>query len=257
MTLLLLLLLVSWEQRWACVYASIRQKFRTEHTTGYRSAQERARTLLQMTYFCYQYDKKSANVVTWKDKGYEYLSSVWKNNKKLTICEMSAEKSVEQSCTVWEQAPQSAFFLAELIDLYLPLIWLVVCVRNSRLRSRYGTKGWCHWRVKSPRCRRSKRVYVCHTTTSFGKECIEIPGIWVLFFRLTSFGTPATQYVRPCFYISPFSTVVADVSSQFSTSQLCNMNIFAARLVGTFFGQQIALSKKPQENLLSAKVGYF
>ena len=51
---------------------------------------------------------------------------------------MSAEKNVEQSRTVWEQAPQWAFFLAQFIG-YLPLIWPVVCVRNKRLRSR-GTK---------------------------------------------------------------------------------------------------------------------
>ena len=51
---------------------------------------------------------------------------------------MSAEKNVEQSRTVWEQAPQSAFFLAQFIG-YLPLIWPVVCVHNKRLRSR-GTK---------------------------------------------------------------------------------------------------------------------
>ena len=51
MTLLLLLLLVSRGQEGidgscqalrACVYASIRLRFRTVHTTGYRSAQERA-----------------------------------------------------------------------------------------------------------------------------------------------------------------------------------------------------------------------
>ena len=49
---------------------------------------------------------------------------------------MSAEKDVEKSCTAWEQAPKSELFLAEFIG-YLSLIWLVVCVRNSRLRGRY------------------------------------------------------------------------------------------------------------------------
>ena len=42
--------------------------------------------------------------------------------------------------------------------------------------------------------------------------------------------------------ISPFSTIVADVSSQFSTSQRCNMIVLAARLMGTLFGLQIVLS---------------
>ena len=62
MTLLLLLILVfrgkegidgSCQALRAFVYASIRLRFRTVHATGYRSAQERARTLLQMLYFCY------------------------------------------------------------------------------------------------------------------------------------------------------------------------------------------------------------
>ena len=34
----------------------------------------------------FSYDKKSANVVVWKDKEYEYISSAWNNNnKELTI----------------------------------------------------------------------------------------------------------------------------------------------------------------------------
>ena len=53
--------------------------------------------LLQMIYSYYQntmglqligcsYDKKSANVVMWKDKVYEYISSAWNNNnEELTI----------------------------------------------------------------------------------------------------------------------------------------------------------------------------
>ena len=36
-----------------CLKASIRLRFRTVHATGYRSAQERAWTLLQMLYFFY------------------------------------------------------------------------------------------------------------------------------------------------------------------------------------------------------------
>ena len=79
---------------------------------------------------------------------------------------------------------------------------------------------------KSLRCRRSKRVYFGHTATSFGKQYIEIPGVCVLFFWLTSFGAPATQYVRYLFQISRFSTIFADVSSQFCTSQLCNIIVW-------------------------------
>ena len=61
------------------------------------------------------------------------------SNKELTILRFRnvSRKNVEKSCTVWEQVPKSAFFLAEFIA-YLPLIWPVVCVRNSRLRSRYA-----------------------------------------------------------------------------------------------------------------------
>ena len=60
--------------------------------------------------------------------------------------------------------------------------------------------------------------------------------------------------------ISPFSTIVADVCSQFSTSQLCNMIVLAARFMGTLFGRQIVLSikkKMVKENSLGAKVDYF
>ena len=81
-------------------------------------------------------------------------------------------------------------------------------------------------RKSQPRCRRSKRVYFGHTATSFGKQYIEIPGVCVLFFWLTSFGAPATQYVRYLFQISRFSTIFADVSSQFCTSQLCNIIVW-------------------------------
>ena len=61
MTLLLLLLLVSrqmgdfrksslekYTAPRACLYASICRRFRTDHATGYWSAQGRAQTLLQM-----------------------------------------------------------------------------------------------------------------------------------------------------------------------------------------------------------------
>ena len=64
------------------------------------------------------------------------------------------------------------------------------------------------------------------------------------------------------FYISPTSgsTIVADVSSQFSTSQLCNMIVFAARLMAILFRRQIVLSmhkKLVKKNSLGAKVDYF
>ena len=81
-----------------------------------------------------------------------------------------------------------------------------------------------------------------HTATSFRKQCIEIPGICALFLQLRPFDAPVTQYVRSIFQIPPFSTIVADVSSQFSTSQRCKMIVQAARLTGTLLGRQIVLS---------------
>ena len=68
-----------------------------------------------------------------------------------------------------------------------------------------------------------------------------MPGLCVLFLVRTSFGAPATHYVRPLYYISPFSTIIAYASSQFSTSQL-NMIVLATRLMATLFGRQIVLS---------------
>ena len=52
----------------------------------------------------FPYDKKRANVVMWKDTGkeYEYIS---KAGSLFFACEMSAEKNVEQSCTVRERTP--------------------------------------------------------------------------------------------------------------------------------------------------------
>ena len=82
----------------------------------------------------------------------------------------------------------------------------------------------------------------------------------ILFLKLTSFGASAGQYIRPFLWISPLSTIVADVSSQFSTSQLCNMMVLAARLMDTLFGRQIVLSmhqKMDKENSPGAKVDYF
>ena len=68
------------------------------------------------------------------------------------------------------------------------------------------------------------------------------------------------QCVRPFFQISPFFNIVAVVSSQFSTSQLYNVIVLAARLMRTLFGRQIVISKRKKmvkENLLGAKVDYF
>ena len=82
-------------------------QFRTVHATENRSAQERTWTLLQMM-VGFSYDKESANAVMLKDKEYEYASSAW--NKQMIKSspffagEMSAEKNVEQSCSVWQQA---------------------------------------------------------------------------------------------------------------------------------------------------------
>ena len=83
-----------------------------------------------------------------------------------------------------------------------------------------------------------------------------MPGLCVLFLVRTSFGAPATHYVRPLYYISPFSTIIAYASSQFSTSQLYNM-ILAARLVATLFGRQIVLpmDKKIGQGELAKRYG--
>ena len=68
-----------------------------------------------------------------------------------------------------------------------------------------------------------KRIQFGHSDTviSFGKQCIEIPGICVLFSKLTSFSAPATQYVCPFFSNFPFfpQLVAVFAVSQFSTSQ--------------------------------------
>ena len=78
-----------------------------------------------------------------------------------------------------------------------------------------------------------------------------------------SFGAPATQYVRLFLWISPLSIIVADVSSQFSTSQLCNIIVLAARFLGSLFGDTFwppnrTMHKKvDKENSPGAKVDYF
>ena len=55
---------------------------------------------------------------------------------------------------------------------------------------------------------------------------MEIPGVDLLFFYLTSFGATSTKSVRRLLFISPFSD---EVSAQFSMSQLPNMIVLAAR----------------------------
>ena len=45
-------------------------------------------------------------------------------------------------------------------------------------------------------------------------------------------------------HTSPLSTILADVSSQFSTLPQCNMIVLATRLMETLFGRQIALSMR-------------
>ena len=79
-------------------------------------------------------------------------------------------------------------------------------------------------------------------------------------FPLTSFGAQAAQYDRSFLWISPLFTIVADVSLQYSTSQLCNMIVLAARFMGTLFGPQIVLlmhKKMDKENSLGVKVDYY
>ena len=86
---------------------------------------------------------------------------------------------------------------------------------------------------------------------------MEIPGVDLLFFYLTSFGATSTKSVRRLLFISPFSD---EVSAQFSMSQLRNMIVLAARSMGTLFGRQIVLlmrKKMVKENSQRAKVDNF
>ena len=70
----------------ACVYASIMQRFRTVQDVGqlrkgldlknkWFNSVTKIWWTLQLVGF--SFDKKSANVVTWKDKDYKYISSAW------------------------------------------------------------------------------------------------------------------------------------------------------------------------------------
>ena len=114
----------------------------------------------------FSYDEKSANVVTWEDKERKYICSAW-NKQQQGACHSSLAKCQPKRINRVRCGNRS-LFLAEFIG-YLPLIWLVVCVSKSRLRSRYGAWGQWLWRVKSPRWQRSKRVHFGHTATYFGK----------------------------------------------------------------------------------------
>ena len=66
-------------------------------------------------------------------------------------------------------------------------------------------------------------------------------------------GAPATQYVRLFLWISPLSIIVADVSSQFSTLQLRNIIVLAARFLGTLFGRQIVQCTKSGQGELAGR----
>ena len=73
-------------------------------------------------------------------------------------------------------------------------------------------------------------------------------------------GDNVENILSSTFLLLSGSTIVADVSSQFSTSQLCNMIVLAARLMAVLFGRQIVLSmhkKLVKKNSLGAKVDYF
>ena len=54
---------------------------------------------------------------------------------------------------------------------------------------------------------------------------------------------------RPFLWISSFSILVTNVSSQFSTSQLCNVIILATHFMGTFFGQIVLSMPKKGKSL--------
>ena len=110
----------------------------------------------------FSYNKKCTNVVMWKDKEYEYISSAW--NKQQWEAHHSSPAKYQPKRMLNNRVrrgkkPLNQHFLAEFFG-YLPLISLIVCVRNKRLRSRYGAKDRQQWRVKSPRSRRSERVHL-------------------------------------------------------------------------------------------------
>ena len=134
------------------------------------------------------------------------------NTKELTIFRLQNVSRRECWTFVYSvgTSPLISILLRWIHISYVPLIWLMVCVRNSRLRSRYGAQG-----------RKISLMLM-----------IETPPFWpysYIFLRVvyrntrhmsTILVTNIMQSVRPFSYISLFSIIVADVSSQFSTSQL-------------------------------------
>ena len=78
----------------------------------------------------------------------------------------------------------------------------------------YLTQIFRHRKVKSLQCQQSKRVHFRHTATSFRKKCIGIPRC-ICPILVANIIWRSVQYVRPFFYISPFSTVAAEASSRF------------------------------------------
>ena len=130
------------------------------------------------------------------------------------------------------------------LNSLVTLIWLVIWVCNSRLGSRYG--AWGQWSLKS-------KISSMSTieTRPFG------PYSYILWNVL--YGNTRHMYIilvaniiwrsghairYSSFFLNFLSPpyIVAGVSSQFSMSQLCNMIVLAARLMGTLFGPQIVLS---------------
>ena len=67
----------------------------------------------------------------------------------------------------------------------------------------YLTQIFRHWRIKSLQCQQS-----------FRKKCMGIPPC-ICPILVANIIWRSVQYVRPFFYISPFSTVVAEASSRF------------------------------------------
>ena len=124
------------------------------------------------------------------------------------------------------------------LNSLVTLIWLVIWHCNSRLGSRYG--AWGQWSLKS-------KISSMSTieTRPFG------PYSYILWNVL--YGNTRHMYIilvaniiwrsghairYSSFFLNFLSPpyIVAGVSSQFSMSQLCNMIVLAARLMGTLFG---------------------
>ena len=120
------------------------------------------------------------------------------------------------------------------------MIW--VC--NSRLGSRYG--AWDQWSLKS-------KISSMSTieTRPFGPYSYILWNIvygntlYMYIILVANIIWRSGHAIRySSFFLNFLSPpcIVAGVSSQFSMSQLCNMIVLAARLMGTLFGPQIVLS---------------